>query len=288
MNFCLINTITLCRIMKDWINFNDLIRLDSALTIEAFKNKINTIYTCNYFKLKDINLTPKNIKWLSNHNIKVNSLVFKKSIIQYYEDYLNSNRNNIIKLSLCGTMINESSIKILSKFKNIRSLSLKNVTILDDQLNTMFKSMDQLENLDIEKCSLLKDSLFPHLLKSARFLKSLKLINTYPKYDTIDGICKYCKDLLSLSISHSYYINDRCISNLLSDCKAITFLELSHCPYIDNLAIIVISQKCINLKILKLMHNDKITDISPISQNCKYIENIDVTFCKNLINLKQN
>ena len=173
------------------------------------------------------------------------------------------NQVNVLTLiSLTDSMASNPTLieELFLRLPNINSLQLTySEQITDSNIRTIAKYTHNISSLNLGLCD--------------------RLTNV-----AIQAIAPSCANLTTLDLCACIHLTDDAITALLPSCGKLTTLNLSGCnkltaPIIQN----IIEQKCSQLTTLDL-HSINITDhfIDSITTNCKKIESLNLSNCKDL------
>lgn len=217
-------------LIKYWIDNNDIVKLDTAITnIEKHKK----LYKLPYFKIeREFILSPRKLRWIVKNRIKLTNLH-----LNYFNRLLKKYLQNdfVTKIKLNSKMNNIMLNKVIINSSNLLIINFESCSYLED--NTMIeisKHCPNLTSLNISGCKKVKDESLITVLEKCEFLEELNISNTNLIPGKIIKSIKNCKNLTNLNIKgiNSPFMGD--IIELIKQFPKISYLGLDGDLYLSS------------------------------------------------------
>ena len=157
-----------------------------------------------------------------------------------------------LEAASCIWMNNETFIKLIQFFPNLNSLILTSSVNIDFEGWGALNKLAQLRNLDLTRCSQVRDEELRIILQACKELIVLNLEDC--KAITDEGfldIPKYNANFTSLNLSRTG-ISDQPLIEIASKCSNLTYLNLTRCENITAIGVLTLVKNALNLKELNL------------------------------------
>ena len=193
------------------------------------------------------------------------------------------------KLEAFAANGNESAADLLEIFQAcriLRKISLRAFSfgLTDEVVLSVAEHCRQLEHLDIESCSEVKNSSLQRVAKSCKKLQFVDFTATKITDSSVDFFCSNCPHLKRMYID-SCYVTDKSILSVAAKLPGITHISLGsprNAALITSSALESLASKCRELVYINLNDCQNIINftIAKLAEHCPKLEEVYVCNCE--------
>nr|XP_043608141.1 F-box protein SKP2A-like [Erigeron canadensis] len=190
--------------------------------------------------------------------------------------------------SWCKNNMNNLVNSLAPKFKNLRSLSLRQdkPQLYDNALETIANNCHDLEDLDLSKSFKLTDQSLYALAHGCPNLVKLNVSGCSSFSDNaLADLSGYCRKLKVLNLCGCVKgASDSALKAIGYNCSQLQSLNLGWCEDVGDAGVMSLAYGCPDLRALDLCGCVLITDESVIAlaNNCLHLSSLGLYYCQNL------